>query len=450
MSIIEVIISEETKANQHKYRLLAYLFCLIISLGYLFEIIFSKIPLLVFYLDSLNILISTVIAISFHFRKIQIGLVFRIQVLGVLVNMLLSHFINPVDSIDFSGKFLRNAISLGMLIPLYGLFSGKNYIFQILVVYLFIYASTLIRVHNIFLIQNAPFLLLNGTIYVIAIYYILDVLGKMQFRQIELNNRLKQQKEQLIVRNEDLNQSNKQINQQSWELKELVATKDKLFSIIAHDLKSPFNTMLGFSDLLIANDKDTDIEDAKHYILAINSTAKHTLVLLENLLAWSYTQTGQIDFKPEELKLEPAIHEMIEILQMSASIKNISLNLSIPNDLVVYADTNMLMTVLRNLVSNAVKFTPKGGHVGISAVLYDKQTEITVADNGIGMDAKAQSDLFNINTTITTKGTANEYGSGLGLILCKEFVDKHGGKIWVDSQPGTGSKFIFTLPFPDL
>ena len=234
-----------------------------------------------------------------------------------------------------------------------------------------------------------------------------------------------------------------QLNRQ---LKELNATKDKLFSIIAHDLRSPFNSIIGFSELLCENIRDYDIEKSGIFIKQINSSAKHTLNLLDNLLAWAKTQTGQIDFKPKKINLQLIIQDIVDSLDSSARIKNISLSIFQPADIVIYADQNMLQTILRNLISNAIKFTNTDGRVEIYANSGQDQIEITIADNGIGMDEKTQNNLFKIDTDLTTNGTANEKGSGLGLILCKEFVEKHGGEIRVESILGEGSRFVFTIP----
>jgi PAS domain S-box-containing protein len=230
------------------------------------------------------------------------------------------------------------------------------------------------------------------------------------------------------------------------QLKELNATKDKLFSIIAHDLRSPFSTILGFSELLFENIRKVDIETSLEYIEQINSTAKQTLLQLENLLAWAKTQTGQIYFNPENLQLQNIIQEVVDPLNSSAILKNIILDYSISNSIVVFADHNMLQAVLRNLVSNGIKFTNFGGSIFIEVVTKQNLVEITVSDNGVGMDEETCDKLFRIDTTIVTTGTANERGSGFGLILCKEFVEHNGGKIWAKSKIGKGSKFIFTLP----
>ncbi|MGV8964401.1 MAG: ATP-binding protein [Candidatus Saccharimonadaceae bacterium] len=227
---------------------------------------------------------------------------------------------------------------------------------------------------------------------------------------------------------------------------ELNAAKDKLFSIIAHDLRTPFNSILGFSELLIENVKDYDTAEAAEFLSIISSSAKNTLALLDNLLNWAKIQTGQIDYKFERLILSTIIQEILDISISNAKIKGISLNYMQSADILVYADENMLKTVLRNLISNAIKFTKPGGNINILTISEQNQVEISISDNGVGMDEEARKKLFNISSNITSVGTSNEKGSGLGLVLCKEFVEKLGGKIWVESKKEKGSDFKFTLP----
>jgi PAS domain S-box-containing protein len=237
------------------------------------------------------------------------------------------------------------------------------------------------------------------------------------------------------------------INEQ--QLKLLNATKDKLFSIIAHDLKSYFNTILGFSEVLKENLKVNDVEKSQNYLEAINSSAKNTLNLLANLLEWASTQTGQINFNPTTIILQPIIDEVVDLLDSSAKLKSISIRINIPDDTKVSADRNMLKTILQNLILNAIKFTNNGGSVNISAKLIQNAIEIVIADDGTGIDNATLEKLFTLNTIVPKEGTANEKGSGLGLVICREFVEKHGGKIRVESQSGIGSIFSFTLPFID-
>lgn len=230
------------------------------------------------------------------------------------------------------------------------------------------------------------------------------------------------------------------------QLKELNATKDKLFSIIAHDLRGPLSVVLGFSELLYEEIKKDDIKKSTEFIEQINLTAKQTLIQLENLLTWAKTQTGHIYFNPQNIQLQPIIKEIVDTLNSSALLKNIVLDYFLSDNISVFADKNMLKTILQNLVSNALKFTHLKGKVYIQTVLIQNNVEITISDNGVGMNEETCSKLFRIDTTVITTGTSNERGSGFGLILCKEFVEMNGGRIWVESEVGKGSRFIFTLP----
>jgi signal transduction histidine kinase len=229
-------------------------------------------------------------------------------------------------------------------------------------------------------------------------------------------------------------------------LRELNATKDKLFSVIAHDLKSPFTCILGFSELLTDNLATFTLNETEEYIGHIHNSAKNTLALLENLLSWSKTLTGQMVFKPENVNLNRVAQEIMDVLSLQAKIKNITLINSLQTDNEIRADQNMLQSILRNLFTNAIKFTGNAGKIEIMASKFDGGIQIAVSDTGIGMDDESQSKLFKIDQNITKRGTANEKGSGLGLLICKEFVEKHGGSIWAESELGKGSVFKFTLP----
>lgn len=232
----------------------------------------------------------------------------------------------------------------------------------------------------------------------------------------------------------------------SGQLKILNNTKDKLFSIIAHDLRSPFSSILGFSEMLIENIENIEIAETKKYLKYINTSANNTYNLLDNLLNWAKSQTGQINAKPEHSNLALLVNKVFEILAPNAKLKHISLNYIPSDEFIVYADINMLRTIFRNLISNAIKFTHPEGKINIIAIQNHNFLEITISDNGVGMDQARLNNLFKLRTNSTTPGTAREKGSGLGLILCKEFIEMHGGKIWVTSQLGKGSHFTFTLP----
>ncbi len=276
------------------------------------------------------------------------------------------------------------------------------------------------------------------------------LISKIKFAQ--QSNEKEKLEEELIIANlalalqSELIIAKEKAEENEIQLRELNETKDKLFSIIAHDLRSPFNSILGFSDLLINIVNSQDTEKTKKYSSLIYLTARNTLILLDNLLDWGKSQTGKINFNPEKLILSSIIQNVVETSRSNAIIKNISLNIIPLDDIAVCADQNMLKTVLRNLISNAIKFTNLNGEININSIQNQDFCEINISDNGVGMNQEKCNRLFNLNTNITTIGTANEKGSGLGLILCKEFVEKLGGNIWVESKEGKGSNFKFTLP----
>lgn len=251
--------------------------------------------------------------------------------------------------------------------------------------------------------------------------------------------KIEKQSSELQLQKEILVKLNKELN-------ELNASKDKFFSIIAHDLKNPFNIIIGFSEILKDELEAGEFSKGEEYANFINDSAVQTLRLLENLLEWAKSQSGKIVFKPEPLNLFEICDEEINLLNDLAAGKSIEIRMSVSNELMIIADRNMLKTILRNLISNAIKFTHKNGTVEIKAISKKDCTEISVSDNGIGMTKEGASKLFHLDSNISSPGTENEKGTGLGLLLCKDFIEKHGGQIWVDSEPGRGSTFSILIP----
>jgi PAS domain S-box-containing protein len=229
-------------------------------------------------------------------------------------------------------------------------------------------------------------------------------------------------------------------------LRELNATKDKFFSIIAHDLKSPFTAIIGLSEILSEQVLKKDLEGIHEYASIIQKSSWQVMELLTNLIEWSRSQTGRMEFKPKDIELVELIDETIELFNDSASQKSITICKGLPVRINVIADRFMMSTIFRNLISNAIKFTNKGGTINISYVQKVSELMITISDSGVGIKKEAINKLFRIEESISTTGTEGEEGTGLGLLLCKEFVSKHGGSIWVESEPGKGTKFYFTIP----
>jgi signal transduction histidine kinase/DNA-binding response OmpR family regulator len=231
------------------------------------------------------------------------------------------------------------------------------------------------------------------------------------------------------------------------ELKRTNAEKDKFFSIIAHDLKSPFNGFLGLTQILEEEQDILSVQEIKELAASMRKSAVNLYRLLENLLEWSKMKQGLLVYSPVVLDLNSILNEVLVLVHDQIKRKKIDVIVSVPDNLIVFADNNMLKTILRNLISNAFKFTYAKGNISISARTFtDNYVEISIKDNGIGMTQNIIDNLFRLDVNTSRKGTAGEQSSGLGLILCKEFVEKLGGKIGVKSISGKGSTFYFTIP----
>jgi len=229
-------------------------------------------------------------------------------------------------------------------------------------------------------------------------------------------------------------------------VKKINEDKDRFISILAHDLKNPFNSLLGFTDLLKKNINRYDLNKIEEQINIINKVTHDTYDLLESLLLWSKSQSGKLIINSRKIVLSKICNEIIFNLPPQAEIKKITINYNEPTKTILSADLNMLKTFLRNLISNAIKFTEKNGHIDIFIEKNHENAIISISDNGVGIKKDIQEKLWDFTKPVSTSGTANEQGTGFGLTVCKELVDKHGGKIWVESEPGKGSKFKFTMP----
>ena len=250
----------------------------------------------------------------------------------------------------------------------------------------------------------------------------------------------------------DLKKAKKTISQQKEELenhreqlKALNVSKDKFFSIIAHDLRNPIAGFLNLTEVLTNNFDVFSEKESKEFIGAMNQASKQLYNLLENLLQWSRSQTGNITYEPKFVYVRKMIDNTIDTLMINIENKSIKININVNEKTLVFVDENMITTVIRNLISNAIKFTHPKGLISIRCVKKDEQVELSVIDNGVGIKKEDQEKLFRIDQHLTTQGTSEERGTGLGLILCKEFVERNGGKIWVESELNKGSSFKLTL-----
>lgn len=297
--------------------------------------------------------------------------------------------------------------------------------------------NVLIKVRSrlYFTIYIALFL---GAVLVVALY--LFVLKQNHNKSLESSHEL------IIHQKHLIQESYSHLKENEKRLAALNATKDKFFSIIAHDLKNPFNTLIGISELMISNPEIKDTEDFEELMQGMFETAKSGHNLLENLLEWSRSQVGSIQLEPKLISLNDVFKAAFTFFQETAKAKGITISIAEVNAGVVYADYNMVNFIIRNLINNAIKFSYGGSKIEVESRVDNKKTVISIIDNGVGINAETIDKLFKIEHSIQKNGTANEKGTGLGLVLCKEFVENNGGEIWVESKEGKGSKFSFSLP----
>ncbi|MGE5353595.1 MAG: ATP-binding protein [Acidobacteriota bacterium] len=280
------------------------------------------------------------------------------------------------------------------------------------------------------------------------LYRVTDITQSKKSGQILKNyaEALEESKSRLYSLTSELLLKNNELKKSEAALRDLNANKDKFFSILAHDMRSPFSGLLGMSQYLADYQDLIPQGEIKDIADSIYASARKIYGLLNNLLEWSRLQMGKIEFLPSAVNLLEIADEIVELLLPNAECKSIFIKNKIGNDIHIYADQNMISTIFRNLISNAIKFTGVGGEVTISAKATDQFAEICVADTGIGMDDEVKNKIFRIDSKYSTKGTLGEEGTGLGLVLCRELVEKNHGNIYVESQPGQGTKFTFTLP----
>ncbi|WP_026897864.1 hybrid sensor histidine kinase/response regulator [Daejeonella oryzae] len=271
------------------------------------------------------------------------------------------------------------------------------------------------------------------------------------------NMLLKRQEENLISINDELIRLNQglekrvsertqELEELNKELKDLNLSKDKFLSVISHDLRNPLTALLISSDKLSRDTENQTFEDIQPLAKIIHRTSNKILQQLNELVDWAKMQHEKTNFNPEKLHMVRAMDQSLELLKANALQKNITLRNKIPFDVYVNADILMLRSILQNLVTNAIKYTPQGGLITVTAQRLDKMIEVCITDSGVGMEAEIRENLFSNSTSQSVSGTNNEKGSGLGLILVKDFVTQHGGIIRVESEPGEGTCIIFTIP----
>jgi signal transduction histidine kinase len=265
-------------------------------------------------------------------------------------------------------------------------------------------------------------------------------------KMLQFNRNINDLRRELIQEKQTLQSTLTKLNNSNTELFEINKSKDRFISILAHDLKGPFFSLLGSLELLTDNFNDYNTEEIKELIGLINQSTKNTYNLLEDLLIWVKAESGNLEYNPQKLLVYDIYTNVIESIGQMATSKEIHIDYLSPKDVFIYADIFMVNTIMRNLISNAIKFTEQKGKITVATEKNDSDVIITVSDNGIGVPTEKLKALFDSSHKTTTDGTANEKGTGLGLLLCKELIEQHGGKIWAESELKKGADFKFTIP----
>ncbi len=379
---------------------------------------------------------------------------FRIGVFAIYVPaiVMLSIQSNLTDLIHVNNLYpiyilLLGNISFVIITSLYFLKEKSSKSFILFFVYLINFLAGMYDSYYFVVLKIKPNILLTpNSVFIInlTIFFVLLIdHSKIYHLAIKSSKQLQELNDNLELLVEERTQKTIEY---AGKLEEANNTKDKFFSIIAHDLKNPFNTLIGYSDLLKSEFREYGQNEIHQHLSTIHETSVKGYNLLENLLKWSQTQTDKIVFEPVKINLHEIIQTCVDDIEHQSQFKDIEVHNDVPASYHIVADENLLKTILRNLISNAVKYTHRNGYITIASAKDDVSFEISVKDSGIGMSEKELQNLFKIDKIFSKPGTEKEKGSGLGLVLCKEFVEKHGGKIWVESDLETGSVFKFTIP----
>ncbi len=444
-----------------------YTFATISCLGYLLDILnFRKTSEIMLYDNLVTIVITIISYVLYLIKKLNLKASFGILLYAALANVLIDTFSDPFaqDRIFF---FLRDSFFILILITLSSLLIKK--IHAILIA--FIYAITVIILAKItqsaFLQESLFIIILFVSVYALVIYYFVNIL-EHSIQELETDKQIildknetvnetntfleerqqliEEQSEVLTAQTAALKMQSEQLKLKNSELELLNKTKDKFFSILAHDLKNPLHVIMGFADLLEQRFHELDDVKKLKFIKVLNTTSKKTSELLTDLLKWGKSQTNMLSFEPKNAILGNLIEKNIDLLIENCLAKKITVIKEIQPDCMVFVDIDMIETVVRNLFSNAIKFTPKGGEIHISCAKQGNVTEVQFTDNGIGMDDETLKNLFKLDKSNSRTGTAGETGTGLGLLLCQDFVEKNGGRIWATGKADKGSIFTFTVP----
>lgn len=399
-------------------------------IGYVSDTVFFYMSEGTVYLNYFTTGLTVISLLYFWIKKPSIEVALSSFIIILMFNLMVAPYLELTHT-NFGAFYMRNSLIFWVIMPILGLIISKPVFATCLIFYLIQFTSVIFLSNDPFLRESAITLICVFTGYVYVIFFLLKTLDQSY-----------EARDSLIT---ELKKNNQLLNQQSDELSALVSTKDKLFSIIAHDLQSPFMGISGLSEMIKTAAKRRELDQVEEYSSLISQTTTRTSNLLSNLLEWATTQSGKLEINVSVLDLDRYVNESIDLLSEHKKSKEIHIRKKNTN-IQIQADAKGLLTILRNLISNALKFTPAGGLIVIEGHNHEHEVVVSVSDTGVGIKPAQKELLFSNDNFQSTRGTNEEQGTGIGLGLCHELVQLHNGKIWVESEVGKGSTFYISLP----
>jgi signal transduction histidine kinase len=422
-----------------------YIVSTIIIAGYLSDIsgesssLTNPLPNLI----AIIVTISAIVALIGKVIKIQLAS--AVVIYTLVINIIISYFLNYKVIHFFEGDILRSALIFTLLITIAGFTNGKWHSLSIGCLCIIWLISVIIISKNQFLIENLFIIFIVILGYTFGLFFLFKLLEKNMLAknrliaQLEVKTNELEKSNQLLIYEKSVSETQKN------ELKALIESREKLFSIISHDIKNPLSAIMGFSELIGPKIESKDFVKVAEFNKIIFQSSSNLYRLLINLLDWTKMQSGKLKVTPEYIDLNTLINESLAISNTSLEQKQINLEIK-SQEGSIFADKNMLTTIIRNLFSNALKYTLKGGRISIESKIENKWYFFSIADTGLGMESSVIDSILNDNAAFSTNGTDGETGTGFGLVLCKEFIKLHHGKLSITSEPGNGSEFLFNIP----
>jgi signal transduction histidine kinase len=427
-------------------RIIFFVLVILLIVGNLIDIlILSVASKKIIYFNSVSILIFFV-ALLLHLRfRVSLNICFGICLYTLMTNLVLSQILSEKSNEELL-MFFRESIFMILMLIFSGLFIDRMHavIIYLITIAFYIYEA-FVHKHS-FLTDNLPILFVVYSALLFVVYFFISKLhnaiveNQLKQKAIqEKNEKLRKGTRKLIALTNELSDKNK-------ALQELNTSKDKFFAILSHDLKNPLNAMHGFSEILINRNDELSPEKRIRYYNNIKDATEKTSNLLNHLLEWSRSQSNILQCDPVYFQVRELAESVCYYLKHVADAKNIVLNNMVCDGQIVFADYNMIFTVLRNFISNSIKFSHKDSEISILSAENNGHIKISIEDQGVGIEKEFMDNLFNIGRPVTKPGTDNETGTGLGLVLCKEFIDRNNGSVGAESIHGKGSTFWFSLP----